>query len=66
MAHSFMQQRILAQDDAAASKIRAAGIRGRFVGTCRRCDVPDASTEAEVARSVESEMLRVAAEPSRR
>ena len=63
MAHPFLRQRFAVQDDAAVSKIRAAGIRDLYVDTSRGSDVPDAPTEAEVRRSVESEMLKVATEP---
>jgi HD-GYP domain-containing protein (c-di-GMP phosphodiesterase class II) len=63
MAHPFLRQRFVVQDDAAVSKIRAAGIRELYVDTSRGSDVPDAPTEADVRRSVESAMLKVAAEP---
>ncbi len=64
MAHPFLRQRFLVQDEAAISKIRAAGIKDLYIDTARGTDVPDAPTEAEVRRSVEREMLEVASRPA--
>lgn len=63
MAHPFLRKRFAVQDEAAVSKIRAAGIRDLYIDTSRGSDVPDALTEAEVRQSVEKEMLQVATEP---
>lgn len=63
MAHPFLRKRFLIQDEAAVSKIRAAGIHELYIDTARGDDVPDALTEAQVRRSVETEMLKVAEEP---
>jgi len=64
MAHPFLRQRFLVQDEAAISKIRAAGIKDLYIDTSRGADAPHAPTEAEVRRSVEREMLEVASQPA--
>lgn len=63
MSHPFLRQRFLVEDAAAVSKIRAVGIRELYIDTAKGGDVPNAPTEAEVRRSVESKMLEVAAAP---